>query len=232
MSTPPPHPGLEKVMLFRALPELARPHVYAQCRFRKFPAGQVIFDIEDESRDVFFVLQGLVRVVFFSPGGREVAFNVVSAGGCFGELSAIDGSARSATCVARTNAELAILPASSFQRMVCDYPETAMAMMEHLSAMVRLSTGRIVDLSVVAANNRVQGELLRLAKEVAGERESATLRPPPIHSEVASRVSTTRETVARVFSDLTRQGLVEKTRGGIIVADIPKLEELVEQGRG
>ena len=232
MTAPPSHPGLDRVQLFQALPEEARAYAYSQCHIRRFMAGQVIFDTDDDSRDVYFVLQGLVRVVIFSPGGREVAFNVVGAGVCFGELSALDGEPRSASCVARTNAELAVMSAGAFQRLCCDYPEAALTMMRHLSAMVRKSTGRILDLSVVAANNRVQGEMLRLAREVAGEKPSATLRPPPIHAEVASRVSTTRETVARVISDLTKQGLIEKTRGGIIVTDIPRLEELVEQGRG
>ena len=227
-----PHPGLNRIALFQALPETARALLYQQCRIRKVAVGNMIFDMNDSSHDVFFVLQGIVRVVILSPSGREVAFNDIEAGGCFGELSALDGEPRSATCVARTNTEVAAVPASAFKRLVSEHPEVALETMCHLTGMLRRSTERILDLSVVAANNRVQAELLRLARVNAGERNTATLRPPPIHNEVASRVSTTRETVARVFGDLTRQGLVEKTRGGIVVTDMTRLQELVDQGRG
>jgi CRP-like cAMP-binding protein len=53
-----------------------------------------------------------------------------------------------------------------------------------------------------------------------------------VHSDIASRVSTTRETVARVLSDLTRQGILERTRDSLIIRDVERLEEMVEEVRG
>ena len=67
-----------------------------------------------------------------------------------------------------------------------------------------ITTDRINDLSTVGSNKRVHAEFLRLAKPGMKVENTAEISPIPIHGDIAVRVSTTRETVARVFSDLTR----------------------------
>jgi CRP-like cAMP-binding protein len=53
-----------------------------------------------------------------------------------------------------------------------------------------------------------------------------------VHSDIASRVSTTRETVARVMNDLARKGIVERRKGALVIHDMRRLESLVEDVRG
>ena len=60
----------------------------------------------------------------------------------------------------------------------------------------------------------------------------ASISPIPVHGDVASRVSTTRETVARVMNDLARQGVVERLKDALLVNDVEKLREMVEEVRG
>ena len=112
------------------------------------------------------------------------------------------------------------------------YPAVALAVMSTLAKVIRTSTERIVDLSTLGANNRVHGELLRQARTAKREDNVAIIRPIPVHGEMASRASTTRETVARVISDLTRQGLVKRERDALIVTDYAALENLVDEVRG
>ena len=120
----------------------------------------------------------------------------------------------------------------TFQRVVCETPDMALEVLKHLAQTVRRATERITDLSLVAANNRIQAEILRLARR-GGDTETNQVRihPVPIHGDIAGRVSTTRETVARVFGDLTRRGVLAKSGGDLIVADLAALVELVEAGQ-
>ena len=53
-----------------------------------------------------------------------------------------------------------------------------------------------------------------------------------MHGDIASRVSTTRETVARVLSDLSRQGMVERQKDRLVIDDVDRLEDMVEEVRG
>jgi CRP-like cAMP-binding protein len=89
-----------------------------------------------------------------------------------------------------------------------------------------------MDLSTLAANNRVHADLLRQARANMKGANEAEIRPIPVHSDIASRVSTTRETVARVLNDLARKGIVERLKDSLVVRDVDRLHELVEQVRG
>jgi CRP-like cAMP-binding protein len=124
-----------------------------------------------------------------------------------------------------------------FTQLLEDNPALSLAMMRDLARLIRQSTVRIMDLSTLGANNRVHAELLRLARRAnkeAGNRDaaSAMLKPIPVHSDIASRVSTTRETVARVFGDLARQGIIHREGDALRVDALHKLEEMVLQFRG
>ena len=48
----------------------------------------------------------------------------------------------------------------------------------------------------------------------------------------ASRVSTTRETVARVLNDLARKGIVERTKDALLIHNLGCLRDMVQEVRG
>ncbi|MEM9682978.1 MAG: helix-turn-helix domain-containing protein, partial [Pseudomonadota bacterium] len=84
----------------------------------------------------------------------------------------------------------------------------------------------------LGANNRVYAELLRLSKPGIRDDNTATIQPIPIHGDIASRVSTTRETVARVLGELSRSDLVRRMDDQLVILDVERLEDMVEQFRG
>ena len=206
--------------------------VEAQCRWRSYAPHEQIIDFQDDSKDVFFITRGLVRVVNYSISGREVAFDDIPAGSIFGELAALDGEPRSANVVAIAETTAASMSPQAFRDMLAAHPEVAMPLMRRLARIVRTSVERIMDLSTLGAHNRVYAEILRLARHGERDGNRASVTPVPIHGEIASRVSTTRETVARVFSDLSRKGLVKRKGSVLEIADIEQLQDMVEEFRG
>src|SRR5579862_617825 len=88
--------SLDGIPLLASLTKPERIELARQCRFKRFIAGEHIIDMEADVRDVHFVLDGTVRVVNYSPTGREVTLDDIGPGGYFGELAAIDNGPRSA----------------------------------------------------------------------------------------------------------------------------------------
>lgn len=223
-----PSHSLARIEIFRDCAEDERKRIEGRCRWRKFQAGETIIDRGADTHEVHFLASGQVRVVDHGHSGREVSFETIDAGGIVGELAAIDGGERSASVVAEQPAVTAALDARTFRQILADHPDVGLAMMRRLTRMVRQSSGRIMELSTLGAHNRVHAELLRLARQKAGaEAGTARLYPIPVHGELASRVATTRETVARVMSDLTRRGLLERDGNALVLTDVPALEDLV-----
>ncbi len=223
---------LSGIDLFSGLGEEERRRVEKLCRWRHYPPQQQIIDRETDSREVFFVISGKVRVVNYSFSGRGVIFDELEAGSFFGELAAIDSEPRSASVVSLSDALMASLPQDHFLQLLEEHPDIALKVLRHLSKMTRTATQRIMDLSTLGANNRVHADLLRQAGEQDPGADAVVLDPVPIHSDIASRVSTTRETVARVINDLARQGIVEKDGNALIIPDVQRLRNMVEEVRG
>jgi CRP/FNR family cyclic AMP-dependent transcriptional regulator len=225
--------NLDNVPLLKDLTQTARDEMSRQCRFRRYAEGEHIIDGQSVGRDVFFVVAGTVRVVNYSHSGREVAFDDIPAGNYFGELAALDGGPRSAFVQAQTTGTVAAaMPPEVFVDLLLKYPSVALEIMRRLARVIRFSTERIMDLSTVGANNRVHAELLRLALAAGRDGNQAVISPIPHHADIASRVSTTRETVARVFSELTRAGMLQRSKSALVVRDMDRLAELVEDLRG
>jgi CRP/FNR family cyclic AMP-dependent transcriptional regulator len=226
---------LTGMKLLQDVPPAVLAEVETHCRYKKFAAGEQIFDRHAQTKDIFFVIKGKVRVVNYSFSGREVTLDDVTDGQQFGELAAIDGEPRSASVMALTECLIVVMPSSRFLALLEEIPALALSIMQHLCHLVRFSTERIMDLSTLGANNRVHLDLLRLAqssKGFDGVQNQVVLKPIPVHGDIASRVSTTRETVARVVNDLARKGIVERTKNSLIIHDLEKLEGLVEEVQG
>jgi CRP-like cAMP-binding protein len=223
---------LSGIGLLKGLTAHERQQIEQNCRWRRYGADEQIIDRQADSSDLCFVVEGRVRVVNYSASGREITLDDISAGEYFGELAAIDGRPRSANVMSLTASLVATLSREQFRALVETHPKLGFQVMERLASMVRHSTERIMDLSTLAANNRVMAELLREARiSMKGDNE-AKISPIPVHGDLASRVSTTRETVARVLGDLARQGIVVRTKDSLVIRDVARLVRMVEDVRG
>ena len=103
---------------------------------------------------------------------------------------------------------IAALPQERFTSLLQENAMISFRVLRALAAIVRNSTDRIIDLSTLASNNRVQADLLLQARSSMVGDNQAEISPIPVHVDIASGVSTTRETVASVSSDLARQNIV------------------------
>jgi CRP-like cAMP-binding protein len=203
---------LSNIRILAGLTSVERRDFEMSCRWRRFSAGEQIIDQMDETRDVYFITQGRVRIVNFTVLGKEVALEDLGEGEYFGELAAFDGRPRSSSVVAREASDIAKMAPERFLKLIQNYPDISLRVLRNMAAIIRASTERIVDLSSLGANNRVHGELLRQAR--AGRRQDniSVIEPIPVHGDMASRASTTRETVARVISELTKQGILKREK--------------------
>lgn len=229
-----PQPGglLSGVDLFKDLSAEDLAKIERRCHVRRYVPQEQIIDREGASGDVYVVIDGKVRVVNYSASGREISFDDLLPGAYFGEISALDGQPRSATVMAVDNALILAVPRRAFLDVLAGHPEVALKVMRRLAGIVRTANERIMDLSTLAAQNRVQAELLREARQSTVDDGTAVISPIPLHGDIASRVSTTRETVARVMNDLARKGIVKRTKDSLVVCDVDRLESLVEDVRG
>jgi CRP-like cAMP-binding protein len=222
-------PSLRSVRLIQSLPPDALGQLEKQCRWRRCAANEQILDRDDENRDVMLVAEGSVRVVNFSLSGREVSYAHIPTGGFFGELAAIDGQRRSASVVAAEKCLLAMVPPQVFIDLMREHPEVALEVMRRMARIIRICDDRIMDLSTLGAVQRVHVELLRMGKPDPAGTEALAIYPLPAHKDIAALASTTRETVARVISQLASTKIVERRDKALYIVAPTRLKELAER---
>jgi CRP-like cAMP-binding protein len=208
-------------------PSLAK--VESQCTWRNAREGDQVLSRDSESRDIFFVARGRVRIVNFSSSGREIAFAIAGAGDYFGELAAIDGQPRSATVMALDDCRLAALSPQAFRELLERHPKLSLQVMEKLARIVRICDDRIMDLATLSAYQRVYSEILKMTKADPVRAGSWLVYPLPTQAQIAAQASTTRETVARVLSQLSMDGVAERKSKTLYVRQLEKLKSLCER---
>ena len=222
-----PERSLVGMRLLEGLEERERLKLESHCRWRWYEPGERIFSRGDESREVYFVAEGAVNIVDFSLSGREVAFWSAGAGESFGELAAIDAKPRSASVITHEKTLVAILQAAPFRELLQQRVEITFNVLSRLAEIIRVGDERIMELSSLAATHRVYAELLRMAKPDAAVPGLWVVRPLPPLREIASRVSTTRETVARALSQLYPTDLLRRKGRNLYLMDRDALQEII-----
>jgi len=115
----------------------------------KFGKGDVIFGEGDAGTFMCIVNCGAVTVLKSNCGGKPVEIAVLRSGRVFGEMAALDGERRSATCVAATDGVLMTLSKESLDKMLLEAPKTAArvirAVAVSLSRRLRMADGKLVD---------------------------------------------------------------------------------------
>jgi CRP-like cAMP-binding protein len=224
--------SLEKVAVFSGLPADTLARIEKRCGWRRYEPGEPIVDYLDASDDVFFIAAGEARVSIYSLAGKAVTFTDLGPGDMFGEYAAIDGARRSATIEARTSCHVASMSAAAFRELLQSEPAVMLALLRQFVAKIRALTTRVYEFSALAVNNRIQAELLRLARLAPKEGKGARIASAPTHSEIASRISTHREAVTRELNRLSRLGLIERKGGTLLVKDIDRLAAMVHEVTG
>jgi CRP-like cAMP-binding protein len=223
-----PKETLAAIPLFKTLPAATIAKLDTQCSWRRATAGQWLLDYQDASNDVFFVVAGAVRVILQS-GGREVLFRELKAGEYFGELAAIDREPRSSGIVAVVDVTLGRMPASVFIATVNEHADVCNQLLALLARQIRTLSNRVHEFTTLDVRHRIMAELLRLSRPEPNRPGRAIVSPPPIHAEIAARVSTRREAVVRELTAMERAGLIERRRGAIALTDVNRLRRLVDE---
>ena len=218
---------LRRIPFLAPLDEQRLATLQQQCAVRRYAENELIIDFGDEDNDVYFVVEGRARVLYRAATGKEVILAEVTGGQFFGELAAIDGQPRSANVTALQSSQLCIMPGGVFRDLVLDVPDLGRGLLVLLAGRVRALNTRLAEHAFLNAAQRLYAELIRLSRPRADGSGMLVVSPPPFQHDLAARIGTRRESVSRELANLARDGLVEKTRGGLVLTDPRELNRRI-----
>lgn len=208
---------LAQIPFFKDAADLDFTRFDRRCTWKRFDEGEVVIDYEDDSSDVYFILSGEVRILIRTASGKEVILAETKAGHYFGELAGIDGAKRTANVTALTRADLCIMPSAVFREILFASRACCDRVLRLLTSRVRELDARLAEHSIFDLKHRLYSELLRLSVPRVGHAGQRVVSPPPFHHVMAARIGCRREQITRELSSLAAEGLIEKSRGGLVL---------------
>jgi CRP/FNR family transcriptional regulator/CRP/FNR family cyclic AMP-dependent transcriptional regulator len=204
----------------------------AALRPRRFRRGETIFHAGDPGDALFIVIDGQVKITIPPDDGSEPAIlTTIGPGGFFGELSLLDGAARSATAVALDSVETHVLRRDAFERLVAAEPALRKALLVALASEIRRLTAQVEDLHFLDLPGRLARHLVRMAAIAAGRGASDAdsisgeqrLSWPYTQAELAGMIGGSRQSVNRLLSDLIAEGLLRFEDDELVIPDAARL---------
>jgi len=219
-----PH-DLSQVSLFSGLAPDEIRDIVSVAKWHEVPAGETIFDQENDTLEVYCVVKGAVRIMT-TVGERDVTLAEISHGNVFGEIAAIDGLPRSAKTIATVDSVLASIEGPTFIKIMLKYPGIAVKIIQRLARVVRGLDKRVTTLSTLTEEQRVVIELLRISEPDPKIPNGWYIPTMPVHSDLAGWAGTSRDIVAQTIGKLAREGVVKRRGMALVICDWPQMQML------
>ena len=184
--------------------------------------GELLFEKGDPGDAVYVVIEGEIEIGVTTEGGRSVRFAALKAGDVLGELAALDGGPRSADARAARRSKLLKIPRETLMSTIAAEPGAALALLSALAARVRHADAVIESHALLDLPAKVARFLLEESGQ-GGRVVGLT------QTEMARRISISREKLNRKLHAWADAGLVELSRAGVKVTAPVELQKLVRR---
>ena len=219
---------LKNTQLFRGLSQSEFETVKSCLREKSFDKGEVLFHEGHSCQRVFIVREGRVKVYRISSSGREQILEILEPGDTCACNPGVTEWACSATSEAVTPCKVWFLSRDHYIRMVETNPSVSHAITQIFADRLKCFSTLIDDVSLKDTKSRLIRFLIDMAEENSKQkRDPLVLDIPFTQEEIAQRLGTARETVARNLSEMKSKKLIDIKPKQILILDKKALEKML-----
>ena len=194
---------------------------------KKFPAGSVLFEEDDQGDETYIILSGSIRIIKrMKQGDRTLA--VIPADEFVGEMATLLNEPRSATAIVEEEAKLLVVNSSTFESMVRANSGIAYRIIKKLAERIKNSNKQLEIMMFKDANRKVVYGIVHASDN--GEKlpdDEGTF----IKLSAASLASITGVVISKVreiLDKLSSANLITPVNNGYIVSNKKKLFKFLE----
>jgi uncharacterized membrane protein len=128
---------LAEVPLFHHLSPEDRERLAARIDVERVPAGTMMFGHGDPGGSLYVIRSGVVELFFKNDTGHHITLETVSNGQFFGEISLLDGGARTTAALVKEDLEALVIDRGDLEALVGASPAAAMSILAAAGERVR-----------------------------------------------------------------------------------------------
>ena len=218
---------LKQVQYFSMLPAMELRKLAAGCRPATLPRGGRVFSEGDSCRGLFIIADGRVEIRQTSPRGREQVLHSEGPGATLGEGPLFDRGGYIASAVAIEPTRVFFLPRPALMALCLRRPAVALAIAEALARRMRGFAATVGDLAFRSVLERL-AQFIEASAAPLGQSLSADVSVDLglTQEQLAARLGTVRELVARSLAQLEKSGIIRRSRSVVTIRDPARLAAL------
>src|ERR671918_775940 len=188
---------------------------------RRFRAKDIIFTPGDPDDQLYFLLEGTVRLYKIYGDYKEATTGLLRDQGIFGKLSLVEGRWQDVFAETVTDVLVAGVQKAALTEVIKRRPEFAMKLFASFSERLRQSDEVIESLLHREVSTRLATLLLNLGERFgeANGGSGTVLAMRLTHQELANMIASTREAVSKVMSEFQRDGSIEVQNRKIVLVN-------------
>lgn len=209
---------------FRGLPEAFQDALLDAAQTRKLDKGEWLFARGDPPTGLYALFSGTIRVVATAPSGKQVLITLIEPPMWFGEISVFDGQPRTHDAIAEEASVVLCVPQAPLDAILEREPRLWRDLGLLAATKLRLTFAVMEDNAVLPLSMRLARRLVMTAERY-GEWEGQSSRVLDLRQEqLATMLSTSRQSTNQVLKELEAQGLVRISYGQIEILDLDGLK--------
>lgn len=207
-------------------PREALDQFFVNLRPFHYKKGEMILRAGEPSSSVFYIKKGFVRAYSLSKKGEELTLIIFKSGNFFPTMSVMTRKTVAYYMEAMTPCEILRCPRQDFLEFVKDNPDVLLDLMSRVLTRFGGILQRMEYLVFGNAGAKIASIIL-ICAERFGKREGnkKIIEVPLTHSDIASLVGLTRETVSIEIKKLVDEGLVGYRGRQIVVKSLGGLKK-------
>ena len=207
MSNRPDPSSLGDIGLFRGLAPDHLSWLDGHLRRRTVVAGANIVAAEQPGEVIYIILSGTVKIHVEQANGTDVILAILGPGDIVGEMSLLDGTARSADVVTLEETTLLWMDRDTLHECLQRMPVVATNMMRILCDRLRQASEQIQSLAALGVRDRVLRQILVFAQRYGRVTPDGSVLIPIrlTQSDIAGLIGASRERVNQIISACKRR---------------------------
>jgi CRP-like cAMP-binding protein len=181
-------------------------------QLREYERGEALFWEGDPCAGLHIIEQGFVKLYRLSPQGRQYIVRVLQEGDACNEVPTFDGDTNPVNVEALETTRVWVIQPEILGELLPRHPEFAQKVINNFAKNLRGLVRMVSEMALYQVTHR----LARLISEQTSEELS---RPPWTQEQLAARLGTVREVVARSLKELERSGAIQMDKRRIEVSD-------------
>ena len=211
--------------LFSGIPLADSVEIISRAHERHFSRRQTIFFEGDPVRLVILLTSGCAKITQLGPNGHEVILRLGGIGEVLGGAGLCGDREHCSTARTMQDSTVLVWETADFEAIADDFPHLRRNIAHHLeSRPIDLQT-RFREISTEKVSLRLSSQLLRLSSQI-GKKENGHIEITLSRRDLAQLTGTTLFTVSRLLCRWELQGIVTAKREGVLIHNLPALEEL------